>query len=173
MRTFMSLIQGWQIAVCTPNAEAAVPPQPENWKEIVIPHVANFENPTEEKPWLYRCRVTLDNPEGPMFLEFGAVGGLCRVWMNGNYLGEHLGGYSRFRLSVGDAARCGENEILVLADNTRTGDWIPIGGDFNNYSGIYRPVFLITTQETHFDLLYYGTTGLTVGTRPEIGRAHV
>lgn len=167
MRTIMPLIQGWQITACTPDAKAAIPPQPKNWKEIAIPHVANSENPTEEKPWLYRCVVTLDNPKCPMFLEFGAVGGLCRVWMNGSYLGEHMGGYSRFRLAVKDAARCGENEILVLADNTRTGDWIPIGGDFNNYSGIYRPVFLITTQETHFDLLYYGTAGLTVDARPD------
>ena len=72
----------------------------------------------------------------------------------------HSGGYSTFRFDMTAAAREGQNELLVLADNTRFDDIIPLGGDFSNYGGIYREVDVIVTPSTHFDPAYYGSEGV-------------
>ena len=77
-------------------------------------------------------------------------------------IGSHNGGYSTFRFDLTSAIKDGENELLVLVDNTHFSDIIPLGGDFNNYGGIYRDVDLITVESTHFALDYYGSQGVEV-----------
>ncbi len=46
-------------------------------------------------------------------LHFGAVDQECRVWLNGNFLGEHIGGYLAFSFDVTSVLREGEN-VLTL-----------------------------------------------------------
>lgn len=161
MRTITPLTDGWQYAVCEPLNDAAALPVCHDWQPVALPHVWNRDAPGEAGSRAYRCTLRLAPRSGrALFFRFEAVGGLARVWLNGQCLGQHKGGYSRFCLDASGAARPGENELLVLTDNTRDGSWIPTGGDFNNYGGIYRPVSLIETDDTHFDLLYYGTCGV-------------
>lgn len=55
-------------------------------------------------------------------LHFGAVDFDCRVWVNGQLLGRHIGGYTPFWFDVTEALRDGQNEVVVYAaDDTRTG----------------------------------------------------
>ena len=57
-----------------------------------------------------------------MLLHFGAVDQWCRVAVNGQVVGEHLGGYLPFTLDVTDALRDGENELrVVVRDPSDTG----------------------------------------------------
>jgi len=58
-----------------------------------------------------------------VLLHFGAVDFDCRVWLNGRYLGRHIGGYTPFRFDVTDMLRPGgENQIIVyVEDDVRTG----------------------------------------------------
>lgn len=160
MREINKLEKGWKFSRCTLNEEEI--PQVENWQEVTLPHVWNKENPKEEGPVLYRYYIEIDelSEDTLYYLDFGAVAGACTVWLNGTKIGTHRGGYARFRFALSTAIKKGENELLVLADNTRYDDIAPLGGDFSNYGGIYRMVELIRTNTTHFDLLYYGTSGL-------------
>ena len=75
--------------------------------------------------------------------------------MNGVFLGEHRGSYSRFVLEATAALRP-ENTLEVLADNTRFDDVNPLIGDFTYWGGISRPVSLLTVEDDHFDPAYYG-----------------
>lgn len=165
MRTITCLNDGWEYAVCLPQGDAR--PEAAAWEPVTLPHVWNIDTPNAEGPRAYRCTLPLTPAAGrEHFLCFEGVGGACLVWLNGILLGRHKGGYSRFCLPMEAAVREGANELVVLTDNTRDGSWIPTGGDFNNFGGIYRPVSLIETADTHFDLLYYGTCGVELDTDP-------
>lgn len=165
MRTKTILTDGWEYAVCTPQGENL--PAADSWQPVTLPHVWNMDAPTAEGPRAYRCTLAMTPAEDrSFFFAFEGVGGACMVWLNGVLLGRHKGGYSRFCLPADSAAREGANELVVLTDNTRDGSWIPTGGDFNNFGGIYRPVSLIETAAAHFDLLYYGTCGVELDADP-------
>ena len=165
MRTVTLLREGWQFSSCSWDGTHQTLPTGQDWVDVTLPHVWNGDDPKQEGPRLYRCTLTLADAARPAFVDFGAVAGICHAWLNGCYLGCHKGGYARFRFAL-TGARTGSNELLVLPDNTHR-DYIPLGGDFNNYGGIYRPVHLIQTGATHFDLLYYGTSGLTAEPSPD------
>lgn len=160
MRKIEHIRSGWRYG-CDVDVTASLPTAAK-WEDIALPHVWNIGNPKEEGPRLYANTLNLSVPEngGRLYISFGAVAGKCRVWLNGALLGAHSGGYSAFRFEMTGAVRDGQNELLVLADNTHYDDIIPLGGDFNDYGGIYRDVDLITVAPTHFDLTYYGSEGV-------------
>lgn len=160
MRKTIQIREGWRFGRAV-DPSAAVPVA-EGWQEIALPHVWNKENPKEEGPRLYANTLGLPalRDGERVYISFGAVAGRCTAWLNGVRLGVHSGGYSTFRFDMTAAAREGQNELLVLADNTRFDDIIPLGGDFSNYGGIYREVDVIVTPPTHFDPAYYGSEGV-------------
>ena len=160
MRKTIQIREGWRFGRAV-DPSAAVPVA-EGWQEIALPHVWNKENPKEEGPRLYANTLGLPalRDGERVYISFGAVAGRCTAWLNGVRIGVHSGGYSTFRFDMTTAAREGQNELLVLADNTRFDDIIPLGGDFSNYGGIYREVDVIVTPSTHFDPAYYGSEGV-------------
>lgn len=162
MREIQKLYENWHMsAACVTDWS---PDAVEQWEAVCIPHVWNKKDAAQEGARLYKRDLLLEQPgtQRQYFLAFDAVAGVCKAWLNGQLLGEHRGGYARFCFALGDAAKPGTNELLVLADNTHYDDLIPLGGDFNNYGGIYRDVELICVGQTHFDLLHYGTCGLNL-----------
>ena len=75
-------------------------------------------------------------------LRFGAVNYLCRIFLNGEELGGHEGGYTEFVVDAAKALRRGANHIAVMVDNRATSiKWPPVLGYFN-YGGIHRDVAL-------------------------------
>ncbi|MGY2736819.1 glycoside hydrolase family 2 TIM barrel-domain containing protein [Sphingomonas sp. UYP23] len=107
-----------------------------------------------------------------VWLEFDAASRIASVWLNGRLLGEHKGGYSRFRLDATDAlAKAGDNVLVVKTDNTKpapgssTADVLPLTGDFFVPGGLYRPVRLIATDPVHLDMLDAGGPGAYAHTR--------
>ncbi|MDL2301067.1 beta-galactosidase [Lachnospiraceae bacterium OttesenSCG-928-D06] len=165
MRKIQPLNEGWLYGAVVKEQNDL--PTSESWEEVQIPHTWNVASPTECGPRVYKKLIYMEDISEleRYYISFGAVAGLCRVWLNGKFLGEHKGGYSLFRFELTESFKQGENVLVVLADNTRFDDTIPLGGDFNNYGGIYRDVELITVPKTHFDLMFYGSPGIEVDTR--------
>ncbi len=57
-----------------------------------------------------------------LLLHFGAVDWLARVWLNGQFLGEHRGGYTPFWFDVTGVVSEGDNELVLhVVDETRSG----------------------------------------------------
>lgn len=84
-----------------------------------------------------------------VFLHFGAVNYEAIVYLNGEELGKHVGGYTPFNFEITGKLRDGENSLLVKADNKRHHEGIPeLIFDWWNYGGILRPVTLIQTPAT-------------------------
>ncbi|WP_031440494.1 glycoside hydrolase family 2 [Sphingomonas sp. FUKUSWIS1] len=101
------------------------------------------------------------------WLQFDAASRTAEVWLNGQRIGGHKGGFSRFRLDATRALRAGQaNTLLVKVDNTQpaqgssTADILPLAGDFFVHGGLYRPVSLIVTNAVHVDMLDAGGSGI-------------
>ena len=83
------------------------------------------------------------------FLYFGAVSYRCRVYLNGEQIAAHEGGFTPFQVEVTDRLKTGDNFVVVEVNNRRTVDAIPaLAFDWWNYGGITRDVMLVSTPET-------------------------
>lgn len=81
--------------------------------------------------------------------------------MNDHPVGSHFGGYTAFQFDITDALRPGvDNRLRVLVSNAHNPDVAPIGGDLGHFGGIYRLVWLITLDETYFDMGFHGSAGV-------------
>ncbi|MGM9735721.1 MAG: glycoside hydrolase family 2 protein [Candidatus Cryptobacteroides sp.] len=84
------------------------------------------------------------------FLYFGAVSYRCKVYLNGEFLMAHEGGFTPFEIEVTDKVLDGDNFLVVEVNNRRTSDAIPaLAFDWWNYGGITRDVMLITTPKSY------------------------
>ena len=83
------------------------------------------------------------------FLYFGAANYETKVYLNGEKLGEHTGGFTPFNFEVTTALKEGDNFVVVKVDNTRHRTDIPTNNsDWWNFGGLTRSVQLIETPET-------------------------
>ena len=84
-----------------------------------------------------------------LFLHFGAVNYLADVYLNGNLLGKHEGGFTPFQFEITNSVHNGGNSIVVRVNNQRLKDGIPgLGFDWFNYGGITRDVNLVETDNS-------------------------
>ena len=95
------------------------------------------------------------------YLEINGANSSSDVFVNGEKVGHHDGGYSTFRVNLTKFLK-DENEIAVVVDNAPNDFVYPQFADFTFYGGLYRDVNLIAVNKAHFDLDYYGGKGLTV-----------
>ena len=95
-------------------------------------------------------RVSWDGEGERVFLKFGAVNYEADVWLNGEYLGHHEGGFTPFSFEVTDAVEESEENLLVVGvDNRHDDETIPTGlTDWFNFGGINRSVELLCVPET-------------------------
>ena len=84
-----------------------------------------------------------------IFLHFGAVNYLADVYLNGELIGKHEGGFTPFQFEITGKVKKGSNTIVVKVNNQRLSNGIPgTGYDWLNYGGITREVNLIETDHT-------------------------
>ncbi len=84
-----------------------------------------------------------------VFLYFGAANYFTRVYLNGQALGEHEGGFTPFNFEVTDQIREGDNFVVAEVNNARRRDGVPsVNTDWWNYGGLTRDVMLVEVPET-------------------------
>lgn len=100
--------------------------------------------------WYARHFNAAPSAEYRQFLYFGAVSYRCNVYLNGELITSHEGGFTPFQVEVTDCLKDGDNFLVVEANNRRTVDAIPaLVFDWWNYGGITRDVMLIKTPKTY------------------------
>jgi len=128
------------------------------WEKVSLPHTLRIE-PARFKPGqkyyrgvgLYRLRFSAFSGDGAKYqpgdrvlLHFEGVLTRADVWLNGKYIGWHLGGYTPFTFDITDAFLPGEENLLaVKVDNSKMN--VPPEGmlvDYTLFGGIYREVWL-------------------------------
>lgn len=161
-----------------------------HWEPVTLPHTWNAIDGMDGQGEYYRgvCRYEKSFATPPLrdgsrvFLEVLACSLSGTVIVNGRELCRHKGGYSSFVTDITEAlcpscsstASPGQqdtdarktNTLTILADNSPQSDVYPQMADFTFYGGLYRGVNLLILPETHFDVCFHGTPGLTV--TPEV-----
>ena len=162
MRTIHSLNQDWTFIKAEHPADAPGVP-------VTLPHTWNAEDGQDGGDDYYRGKCwylrDLDRPEttenSRIWLEFEGAAMTAEVYLNGEKLAEHAGGYSTFRVDLTDHLK-DHNKLAVSVSNARSRTVYPQQADFTFYGGLYREVRLILVPETHFALGDHGGPGLKI-----------
>ena len=111
-----------------------------------------------------------------VILHFDAAYYLTKVWLNGEWIGEHEGGYTPFHFDITDHLKDGENLLAVSVNNdTWKPNTIPGAKDNDdindsypawiNYGGLVRPVYLTVEPEVYVEnIKVEATPDLETGT---------
>jgi len=115
--------------------------------------------------WYHRnIEVPEDWAGKRVFLHFGAVDYCCRVWINGQFVGDHLGGCSSFFFDITDVLQDGENQLVVnVCDDVRSGKQ-PAGKQskrlyshgvvYTRTTGIWQTVWLEAVSERYIESVH-------------------
>jgi beta-glucuronidase len=88
-------------------------------------------------------------PNTRLFVYFGAANYVADVYLNGEKIGQHEGGFTPFNFEITKLVRDTGNFLVVKVDNKRRGDAVPtLMTDWWNYGGLTREVKLIETPTT-------------------------
>jgi beta-glucuronidase len=103
-----------------------------------------------------------------LFLYFGAVSYLADVYLNGEKVGNHEGGFTPFQFEITKGVKTGANSLVVKVNNNRKANQLPgTGYDWFNYGGITRDVVLIETHSNFIEdysiQLKKGSTNTVLG----------
>ncbi len=97
--------------------------------------------------WYRKTFTSKPDKNKKYFIRFGAVNYICSVYLNGEKLGSHEGGFIPFEFEVSEYLKQ-ENSLIVRVENVRKPDRVPtINTDWWNYGGITRDVDLIETSQ--------------------------
>ncbi len=103
----------------------------------------------EGSVWYKRSFNYAKTPKTRVFVHFGAANYLANVYLNGEGLGEHKGGFTPFDFEITDRLKAEGNFLVVRVNDTRGKDEVPtVNTDWWNYGGLTRPVTLVEVPET-------------------------
>lgn len=110
----------------------------------------------------YRKHFTLEHmvEKEKVYLYFEGIYMDSTIYVNGEEAGGHGYGYTSFYVDVTKLVRKGENLVAVRVKN----DLVPNSRWYSG-SGIYRDVYLVRTNEIHFD--HFGVRCATNGIYPK------
>ena len=102
----------------------------------------------------YRRHFTMDPAmEGQqIILTFEGAMQEATVWLNGEELGVHQGGYTEFAFDISDKVKFdGENVLAVKLDTRPNTSFAPgkTNPDFQYFGGLYRDVYVTVTGDVH------------------------
>jgi len=96
------------------------------------------------KVWYKRDFFVEKQGDKRYFLHFGAINYKAQIYVNGEHVASHTGGYTSFNCEVTEQLKEGENLLVVKVNNTLTANDIPTTStDWLNYGGITRDVNLV------------------------------
>jgi len=88
-------------------------------------------------------------PGRRLFVYFGAANYESDVYLNGQKLGKHLGGFTPFAYEITRLVQPQGNSLVVRVNNNRHAEAVPtVNTDWWNYGGITRDVLLVETPAT-------------------------
>ncbi len=100
---------------------------------------------------------------------FGRVMQYSKIWLNGEFIGENIGGYLPFSFDITSYLKPGqENKLVLRVDNRARIEWLPASEQIEwiQYGGILEPVKLVSKSQTYID-------DLIVRTIPANGGANI
>ena len=166
MRNVMELKDNWMFVKEAENAaDAAL----KKGTAVSLPHTWNAVDGQDGGNDYHRGTcwyvTKFQKPEleagSQVYVEFLGASVIADVYLNGEAVAHHEGGYSTFRVNLTDKLQ--EENVLAVALNNADNNYVyPQKADFTFYGGLYRMVNLIVVPESHFELDYVGGNGIAV-----------
>lgn len=141
-----------------------------NAEHITLPHTWNANDSGCEGEYkrttAYYTRTTWIPKEWEgrrVFIRFGGVQSVANLFVNGQHVGEHHGGFTAFTFEITEALRYGEqNYLRVAVSNDMRSDMLPLSSNTDICGGIYRDVELLVTPKVAISPLFYSSDGILV-----------
>lgn len=170
-RPTLPLADGWRFHRAAAPGAADVGFDDRSWQTVSVPHTWNARDGEDGggdyyrgEGW-YRRRFRVDSTwcARRVYLEFDGANRVAEVFLNGRRLGEHRGGYARFRFDATPALNFeNENVLAVRVDNRAQDDVAPLLGDFTLFGGLHRAVRLFATDPVQIEPLDHASPGVFV-----------
>lgn len=164
MRSTISINQGWKFIKTADNVVHAMQQVGE---AVPLPHTWNAQDGQDGGNNYHRGTCwyirELEKPvtDGEVYLEVNGAAMTAVIYLNGQKLAVHTGGFSAFRVNLTEHLKA-KNTLAISVDNSDNDTVYPQKADFTFYGGIYRNVNLIVVPKEHFELDYCGTPGIKV-----------
>ena len=163
MRKILNINKAWAFLKDTPQ----VPASPEGAELVDLPHTWNALDGQDGGNDYFRgscCYIKSvsagDLPRADCYyLEIRGANSSADVYLDGEKLAHHDGGYSTWRV---DISKNPTGQIAIVVDNAANDRVYPQTADFTFYGGLYRDVNIVAVDKTHFDLEFFGGTGIQV-----------
>ena len=178
MRNIIKFNDQWAF---TKTAETVPSSIDSTWEVVELPHSWNAKDGHDGGGDYWRGTAhyaktfqTADLPAAALYyLEIRGANSSADVYLNGQHLAHHDGGYSTWRVNMTPALTDGDNLLVIAVDNAPNDRVYPQVADFTFYGGLYRDVNVICVADAHFDLDHYGTPGLKITPTIDGKDAHV
>ncbi len=142
-----------------------------SWETVTIPHTWNGldgqdggDDYFRGEKW-YRKSFTAEKEwtGKKVFLKFGSAFLKTRLFVNGDFVGEHVGGYAAFIFDITEYLNIGQtNTLAVSVNNAISIDAPPLSGDFTMFGGISREVSLLITEPVFISPLDFASPGVYI-----------
>lgn len=147
------------------------------WEKVNLPHTWNAEDPFDDKKsyrrgisW-YRKNIKIPEKlaDKRIYLRFEGANQVTDLYVNGAFVGRHKGGYTAFNFDITNFIQPdSEEQLLAVQVSNAIDEFIPpLSVGYALYGGIYRDVWIIATNNIHFDLSDHGSNGVYI-TTPEV-----
>ena len=172
-RLRISLNEGWRFQKSAVDGGMAPSLEDGDWEAVTVPHSYNDldgqDGPStgyyRGDAWYRKWVEYSKKYDGKrLYLVFEGTAQSSEVYLNGELVGRHMGGFTTYRFDVTDRLKTGKNLIAVKVNNQKNPQLAPQGGDFTIQGGMYRDVYLTVTDEVHVDMLDNGSDGIYLST---------
>ena len=178
-RVVYTINDGWKFTKGSPFEAQLTGCDDSSWETVNIPHTWNDKDADDETPGFYRGPVWYrkqlfidKSQEGRQaVIYFEGANQEVRFYLNGQFVGEHKGGYTRFCFDITPHLRYGqENLFAIYVNNVYNPNIPPLSADFTFFGGIYRDVYLQFMNPVHIATNDYASSGVYIRT-PEVSNS--
>ena len=178
-RVVYTINDGWKFTKGSPFEAQLTGCDDSSWETVNIPHTWNDKDADDETPGFYRGPVWYrkqlfidKSQEGRRaVIYFEGANQEVRFYLNGQFVGEHKGGYTRFCFDITPHLRYGqENLFAIYVNNVYNPNIPPLSADFTFFGGIYRDVYLQFMNPVHIATNDYAASGVYIRT-PEVNNS--
>ena len=178
-RVVYTINDGWKFTKGSPFEAQLTGCDDSSWETVNIPHTWNDKDADDETPGFYRGPVWYrkqlfidKSQEGRRaVIYFEGANQEVRFYLNGQFVGEHKGGYTRFCFDITSHLRYGqENLFAIYVNNVYNPNIPPLSADFTFFGGIYRDVYLQFMNPVHIATNDYASSGVYIRT-PEVNNS--